>query len=126
MPDISPPPNWKGSKPEWAVYDALTKLGYLSGRDFTYQASIAGGRLEYGGAILDFVIFAINIAINVQSTYYHYADPYVHRRDEMVRAMVEGMGLKLIYIDEEDALANALFYVKEALAGIDHSKMTGG
>jgi hypothetical protein len=121
-----PPATWSGSKPEWAVYEALTELGYVAGRDFSYQSPIAGGRLEYGGAVLDFVISVLGIAINVQSIYYHYADPYIHRRDEMVRTMVEGMGLKLIYIDEEAALANALFYVKEALMGIDHSRMTGG
>ncbi len=113
---------WKGSKPELAVYIALTQLGYREGRDFTYQSPIAGGRMEYGGAVLDFVIPAVNVAINVQSIYYHLGDPYAHKHDEMIRVLVEGMGLKLIYIDEEDALKNAGFFVKEAIRGIDHSR----
>ena len=61
-------------------------------------------------------------AINVQSIHWHYADPVARRRDALTKAMVEGMGLKLIYIDEEDALANAPYYTKEALKGIDHSR----
>lgn len=124
MAEIEVPPTWQGSKPEWLIYNALTQLGYREGRDFTYQASIAGGRMVYGGAILDFVIPAFNIAINVQSIHWHYADPTARRRDALTQAMVEGMGLKLIYIDEEDVLRNALWYTREALAGRDHSRAT--
>lgn len=122
MAEITVPPTWTGSKPEWAVYKALIQLGYEPDKDFTYQSAIAGGRMDYGGAVLDFVIPSLSLAINVQSVYFHYADPSARRRDALIKAMVEGMGLKLIYIDEEDALANALYYTKEAIRGIDHSR----
>ena len=36
--------------------------------------------------------------------------------------VIEGMGLTVIYIDEDDALRNALYYVQEAIRGIDHSR----
>lgn len=121
MPEIKVPSNWTGSKPEFVVYVALIRLGYKEGRDFTYQSAIAGGRMDYGGAILDFVIPGLAVAINVQSVHWHYADPTARRRDAMVMAMVVGMGLRLIYIDEVDALANPLYYVKEALAGRQHA-----
>ena len=119
----TPPASWTGSKPEWAVYSALVQLGYEPGRDFTYQASVLGGRLEYGGAVLDFVIPSLSLAINVQSIYYHYEDITARRRDALARTAVEGLGIRLIYIDEEDALANPVYYVEQAIMGIDHSRM---
>lgn len=121
---MAAPSSWAGSEPEWAVYQALIKLGYQEGKDFSYQSPIMGGRMEYGGAVLDFVIHSVGIAINVQSIYYHYAEQRTRQHDEMIRLAVEGMGIKLIYIDEEDALSNAVYFVKEALMGIDHSRMT--
>ena len=118
-----PPSDWPGSTPEYYVYQSLIKLGYKEGLDFIYQSALAGGRLEYGGAVLDFVIPGLRLAINVQSVHYHYADPDAQRRDAMVRAMVSGQGLRLVYIDEEDILRNPLYYTQEALAGRDHSLM---
>jgi len=117
------PSSWSGSKPEYYVYQTLIKLGYKPGLDFTYQSALAGGRLEYGGAVLDFVVPSLRLAINVQSVYYHYADTSAKRRDAMVRAMANGQGLRLVYIDEEDVLRNPLYYTKEALAGRDYSLM---
>ena len=119
----APPTDWPGSKPEFYVYQALIKLGYKEGLDFTYQSALAGGRLEYGGAILDFVVPSLRLGINVQSVYYHYADPEARRRDAMVRVMAAGQGLRLVYIDEDDILRDPLFYTKEALAFRDHSLM---
>ena len=119
----APPASWPGSKPEYYVNQALIQLGFKPGLDFTYQSALAGGRLEYGGAVLDFVIPSLRLAINVQSVYYHYADPDSQRRDAMVRAIAAGQGLRLIYMDEEDVLRNPLYYTQEALAGRDHSLM---
>jgi hypothetical protein len=118
-----PPTSWSGSKPEYYVYQALVQLGYNPNQDFTYQSALAGGRLEYGGLVLDFVVPALSLAINVQSVHWHYADPLSKRQDAMQRAMVEGQGLRLVYIDEADVLADPMFYTKEALAGRDYSLM---
>jgi hypothetical protein len=115
---------WKGSKPELAVYLALQQLGLMEGRDFNYQSSVMGGRLEYGGAVLDFVLPGYSLAINVQSVHYHYADPVARQRDAIQRASIEATGLRIIYIDEADALRNAVYYVQEALRGVDHSLAT--
>jgi len=120
-----PPTTWTGSKPEFAIFWALNQLGYIEGVDFTYQQAIAGGRMDYGGAILDFVFHLLSIAINVQSIRYHYERMETRQHDEIIRVMVEGFGLKLIYIDEEDALRNPIYYAQEALAGRDWSRMIG-
>lgn len=119
-----PPTDWVGSTPEWAIYWALTQLGLKPNEDFTYQSPQAGGRLEYGGAVLDFLLPARNLGINVQSIYFHYRTVESRGHDMMIRAMMEGMGITVIYIDEEDALRDPLFYTKEALAERDHSLMT--
>ena len=120
-----PPVDWLGSGPEWAVYQALIRLGYKPDEDFIYQSPQAGGRMEYGGAILDFLLPDLSLAINVQSQYYH--SGYTNRVHDMyVRAMIESWGIRVIYIDEDDALRDATYYVKEAIAGRDHSSTGRG
>jgi len=108
-----------GSKPEVKVYNALVKLGI----SFDFQSAQLGGRQELGGMVLDFYIPDLYLGINVQSEYYHYGNPERIAIDKTQKAILETMGIKVIYIDEEDALRNAVYYVKEALAGRDHSRM---
>jgi len=117
--NISPPPaDWMGSLPEWNVYWALMKLG-MKGQ-FTYQSSQLGGRQVRGGAVLDFYFPDLRLAINVQSTYYHYRTTTQRASDEMQKAQLEGMGIRVIYIMEDSALSNPLYFVQEALKGIEH------
>ena len=114
------PSDWLGSLPEYLVYKALQKLGLREGDDFTYQSAQMGGRLERGGAVLDFYFPQLNLAINVQSVWYHYRTSEQVMADAMRRAQLEGMGIRVIYIMEADALRNATYYCKEALRGIQH------
>lgn len=118
-PQISPPPpDWMGSLPEWYIFFALLKLGQKG--KFTYQSSRMGGRQARGGVIIDFFFPDINLAINVQSLYYHYRTAQQRMNDQLQRAQLEGMGIKVIYIMEENALANPVYYASEALRGIQH------
>ena len=121
----APPSNWSGSAPEWMVYWAFTQIGYQPGRDFQYQSAQDGGRLTYGGNVLDFFVPDQNLAINVQSTYYHYAQVSTIVHDRFVQSSILRAGMSIIYIDEEDARKDPIFYVKEAIAGKDYSRMTG-
>jgi len=124
LPD--PPANWMGSKPEFYVYHALISLGKKPGVDFVFQSAFMGGRMQKGGDVVDFLFYnPPNLAINIQSTYYHYTSAGLKARGQMQRAQLEGMGLKVIFIDEADALRNPRFYAREALSGIDHSRMGG-
>jgi len=120
----TPPYEWSGSKPEWAIWWALTQIGLKPEKDFIYQSPQAGGRLQLGGAVLDFYLPDRQLAINVQSTYYHYAQTASKIHDQLTRAMMIGWGIEVIFIDEENALADPVYYVKEALALRDHSKAT--
>ncbi len=117
---VEPPLEWLGTRPEYAIYQALVRLKV----DFEYQSSKLGGRLDRGGAVLDFYIGSLNIGISVMSEFWHYGRPEAIANDRMQRLALEAMGLQMIYIDEADALRSPFFYTKEALAGRDHSRMS--
>lgn len=116
---LTPPPSWMGSLPEYYVYDALIKLGMKG--EFIYQSSQMGGRGAKGGAIVDFYFPSLSLAINVQSTYFHYRTASQRVNDQMLRAQLEGQGIRVIYIQEAAALSNATHYVRDALRGIEHT-----
>ena len=109
----------EGTAPEMAVYGALKKLKI----PFIFQSSQLGGRQTSGGAVLDFRISYLNLGINVQSFYWHYSNPERVAQDKLLRIALEGQGIIVIYIDEEDALRDADYYVEEALKYNDHSMM---
>ena len=117
LPEV--PSWWMGSIPEYLVFNALLKLGYKN--RFTYQSAQMGGRLAKGGVVIDFEIPELNLAINVQSSYYHYATTPLRVRGALQKAQLESMGMTVIFIDENDILRDALYYVREAIRGIDHS-----
>jgi len=122
--EIELPLGWPGTRPEFLVYRALEGLGYKAGLDFDYQSSQQGGRSERGGSILDFYIPSLNLGINVQSVYWHYGRPEQVMRDEFQRESLEAQGIRVVYLDENDILRNARFYVQQALQGNDFSRMT--
>lgn len=110
------PANWLGSLPEYAVFLALTRMKV----DFEFQSAQMGGRLTKGGAVVDFFIPSLNLALNVQSNYWHYSSAGKIASDKAQRITLEGMGIQVIWIQEEDALRDPFFYVAEALKGREH------
>jgi hypothetical protein len=117
-----------GSEPEIAVFNGLLQLGKKPGLDFSFQSKQFGGRIEKGGRIIDFqFIDPPDLAINVQGTYYHYerGSAFVES-DVRTRSFMASQGVTLIFIDEDDALKDAKFYVREALAYRDHSRLGAG
>ena len=122
------PPDWPGSIPEYMAYQAFIALGRQPGEDFTYQSPLMGGRMEKGGVVLDFVFTnAPDLAVNVQGVYYHYETGVnTQARDMFARAQVEGAGVRLIFIDDDDLFRDPEYYCREALNYRDHSRMAGG
>lgn len=126
-PGATAPPVWwetlSGSLPEWAIYEAHLRLGRRPGIEFTYQSALEGGRLFLGGLILDFVEHDMPIAINVNGVYYHYLRGSEQlRRNAEARARLSQYGYQLVVIDEDDALRDPVYYLEEALRGVDHSR----
>ncbi len=107
------------TKPELAVYRALQKLDI----EFEFQSRMMGGYREKGSLIADFYIPSLSLVIAVQGLYWH-SFPGTEARDRLQRIALEGQGITTIWIDEDDALTNALYYVREALLGHDHSKFS--
>jgi|26BtaG_2_1085354.scaffolds.fasta_scaffold00283_19 very-short-patch-repair endonuclease len=102
--------------PEVKVHQALTKLGI----SFEFQSTKMGGTQVKGGAVVDFYIPSLRLVISVIGTYWH-SDPDRRVQDSLQRTMLASQGITTIYITEEMALRNALYYVQEALRGVDHS-----
>jgi len=121
---LTAPENFVGTAPEFAVFQALNRLGF---RDrFEFQSSKFGGRAVRGGLVADFFIGELGLIINVQGEYWHFGRPGQVAVDLIQRQQIVSSGLNVVYLDEDDVLANALFFVSDALRGIDHSKLTRG
>lgn len=114
-----------GSVPELIALQAFERAGLTEGIDFTYQSRFMGGRTQLGGVIVDFLFSnPSGLAINVQGVYYHYEQgSKVTGRDQMARIQLAGLGIQLIFIDEDDLLRDPDFYISEALGFRDHSRM---
>lgn len=114
------------SLPEWIVHQTLVRLGKVPNVDFVFQSSFQGGRLERGGLVIDFLfIDPGDLAINVQGGFFHNETPQVIARDRMTRAQLAGQGITLIFIDEEDILADPVRHVRDALSYRDNSSLGG-
>ena len=96
-----------GTEPERRCYNALIQLGKIPDVDFQFQSSLLGG--------------------SVLGIYFHYRLNGGSRgRDLMTRELLAVQGLTLIFIDEEDLLEDARYYVEQALQYRDHSAVSTG
>lgn len=118
---MTPPADFVGSLAEWAVWWALTQLG----EEFQFQDPIGGGRQQLGGLVADFFILSRFLIIRVQGIYFHYErGPLTISYDQLQKEQLESKGYFVVDIDEDDALREPLYYVKEALEYRDHSRTT--
>ncbi len=76
-----------------------------------------GGRHVRGGTIVDFIIRSPYVGINVQSKYYHNRTTDQRAHDAIQRATLEASGLRVEFIQEEEAINSPDEAVREALAG---------
>ena len=121
---IPTPEWWAGSGPEYLCWQALLKLGLKPDIDFRYQSQLTGGRQDKGGRVIDFEIYnPPDIAINVQGVFYHYEKgAAVRQSDILTREYLATLGIRLIFVDEDDLIDDARTIVADALAGVDRSR----
>tara|TARA_R100001594_G_scaffold9456_1_gene23180 strand:- start:638 stop:1069 length:432 start_codon:yes stop_codon:yes gene_type:complete len=126
IPEI--PADFNGSTPEYVVYNQLLRFGLKPNQDFQFQSKFAGGKIERGGLVIDFLFNnPPGLAINVQGVYYHYEQGSVNiANDLLAREILAGEGISLIFLDEDDVMSNPTFYVREALNFKDYSKFSIG
>ena len=119
-----PPPGFTGSGAEWAAMWALDKLQI----EYIYQYVFQGGRSEAGGQVFDFAIPDRLIVIRIQGIYFHYERGLDEiSRDDLLKIAAESSGLwTVIDVDEDDVLADPLFFMKEATEYRDHSRRSMG
>ena len=122
------PATWEGSLPEFVAHEAFIRAGKQPGLDFTYQTRFLGGRLDKGGIIIDFLFSnPPDLAVNVQGVYYHYNIGVEQMAvDIMARSQMASLGVRLIFIDDDDLLQDPDYYVREALRYQDHSRLGRG
>lgn len=121
VPYPEPPPSWMGTLPEWAIYWAHTAIGRREFQDFRYQYSFDGQ------TIFDFFELDERLAIEVQGLYWHYEfEGHDVANDLLRKIRVESVGMTLIFIDEDHALLDPVFYLREALSQRDHSRTATG
>jgi hypothetical protein len=122
------PSNWQGSLPEYLAYRGFEKAGKIPGVDFTYQSPLQGGRMDKGGQVLDFLFSdPPALAVNVQGVYYHYEfGVETLARDKIGREQMLQSGIHVIFIDEDDIIADTDYYIREALNYLDHSRLGPG
>lgn len=115
------PPEWYargGSDIEYFVYTAILRTGRREYIDFEFQRSIFGGRLSRGGAIADFFIYAPRVGINVQGARFHLVTAQQRAHDTLQRIALEGSGIRLEFISEQQAINDPDTAVREAIAGV--------
>ena len=92
-------PKWQvtGFQSERIVYKMAMRHGHVPGVDFTFQTSSAGGRLEVGGLVADFIWPRKMLVLQVQGpTHEEYLQG---KKDSEQRDMLENMGYTVMYVD---------------------------
>lgn len=90
----------RGTLPERIVYKFMTeKLRLADGVEFDFQSSLAGGRLELGGIVADFLFPIKMMVLQVQGP--THTGFLRMRKDEEQRGMLESMGYSVVFLDEE-------------------------
>lgn len=90
----------RGSLPERIVYKALVDLLHFTPDvDFDFQSSQAGGRLELGGLVADFLFPNLRIVLQVQGPTHNQF--LRHRKDEEQSDILAEMGYRVFELDDD-------------------------
>jgi hypothetical protein len=120
-----PPPEWRGTLPEWRIYAAFLLLGLRDGEDFVYLYDF--GLPDDPVNQVDFFVPAILLAIEIQGLYWHYVfGGFQPTNDRERRVYLESLGYTVVFIDEDAAIRDPVYYLREALQGRDHSRFAQG
>lgn len=123
-------PGWSaGSTAEWAVFWALWQ-GYKKVPlvDFIFQSGFQGGHKLAGGIVADFLITdGSELAFMVQGLQWHFFSGSPKQALDRAQAFaIAAYGIQVINIDEDDALRDPIYFVGEALKGVDHGRQLRG
>ena len=102
------------SEPELIVMGWLTRNKI----QFSFQSWMAGGLYELGGAVVDFTLDELGIALRVMGSYWHRGISK-SGRDLIQKEMLESEGWRVIDIWEEDIRNRLEQTMRLAIVGIE-------
>ncbi len=86
-----------GTLPERILYKELMLMRFVPDVDFTFQSSLQGGRLEFGGIVVDFEFPFLKVIIQVQGPTH---DQYMRvMKDKEQDETLQAMGYTVWYLD---------------------------
>lgn len=108
----------QASLPEFIAWEFLVyRKKQVEGVDFLFQSPYFGGRTEFGGFVLDFYLVIQKYAWRIQGERFHIFFPRDRARDLIARAQLEGEGITVIDIFENDVLVRPDFILELAWNG---------
>lgn len=119
-PWLSPPGWWEGSIPEWSIFwahDHVEREVGVYQEDWFFQTPLFGDIWRIG-FVPDFIELPSLVTIDIN-------EEEVSRDIERLRASILSSlrePFVHVIIDAEDATANPVFYLEEALQGVSHSR----
>lgn len=90
----------RGTLPERILYAALVALlHFVVEIDFTFQTSLQGGRINFGGIVVDFIFPFLKLVIQVQGPTH---DQFIRvRKDTEQMLALADMGYNVIEVEED-------------------------
>ena len=96
-----------GSPPEWAVFITLLRMGLRHRQDFFFRTQIAG-------IAVDFFFPDYNVALLIRRRGGTQGD--APRNDTLTAAQLAALGIRAVYLDEEEIQADVRRVIQEALS----------
>jgi hypothetical protein len=99
--------NGVGSILEFIVYEFLVFVKkQIDGVDFEFQSPFAGGRTEFGGFVVDFILPYRGLAFQPEGSRWHLQQPQDRARLLIEQQILAGRGIRAIYLWERDLLTS--------------------
>lgn len=90
--------------------------------EFDFQSSLMGGRIEFGGAVVDFILVESGILLRVFGEYWH-TGLVQEAKDREQRSMLEGLGYRVVDLHEEELTTNLDAVMEKAIMGDEMSEI---
>lgn len=97
----------KGTLPERIVFMWLVVHNFVSGIDFDFQSSLEGGRLEFGGIVVDFLFERLKLILQVQGPTHNQL--LRKQKDNEQRMILASYGYQVLEIDDDIIYNEARF-----------------